>query len=78
MGIYLSFILIFISINSPGQLIIKGLRTLWTSVTPFNICNIHRITGLKPMFLVRIEEMFNVEQNFLVLCFHRTRILKFI
>jgi hypothetical protein len=51
------------------------MRTLWMSVTPFTICNIQRITGLKPIFLVHIEEMLNVEQNFLVpLCSPRTNI----
>jgi len=43
------------------------MRALWMPVTPFAICNIQRISGLKPIYLVRIEEMFNVEQNFLVL-----------
>jgi len=51
------------------------MHTLWMSVTPFTICNIQRIAGLKPIYGVRIEEMFNVEQNFLVLlCSPRTNI----
>jgi len=51
------------------------MRTLWMSVTPFTICNIQRINGLKPILLVRIEEVFNVEQNFQVhLCSPRTNI----